>query len=142
MGGKMNKLLKYWLPPITWMIIIFAFSSRPTIAVSTIDWRDFFFKKTIHFFEFGILFFLYFRAIRNTIKISTFFKMSLLAFILAVLYGASDEFHQTFITGRTGTLRDAIIDASGAGVAWFGLWKLLPKAPKKLQTLAKSWQII
>lgn len=36
------------------------------------------------------------------------------AVVLAVLYGISDEFHQSFIAGRDPTVRDVVADAVGA----------------------------
>ncbi len=38
----------------------------------------------------------------------------LTAVLLSTLYACSDEFHQTFVSGRSGELRDVIIDAVGA----------------------------
>lgn len=38
----------------------------------------------------------------------------LIAFALCVLYAASDEFHQLFVGGRSGQLRDVVIDSCGA----------------------------
>lgn len=41
-------------------------------------------------------------------------KKSIIAIFLAMLYAASDEFHQLFVQGRTGSVRDVIIDSIGA----------------------------
>lgn len=41
-------------------------------------------------------------------------RLLLLAFALCVLYAASDEFHQLFVDGRSGQLRDVVIDSCGA----------------------------
>lgn len=41
-------------------------------------------------------------------------KRLLLAFAGAVLYGVSDEFHQSFVPGRTPDIRDITTDAIGA----------------------------
>ncbi len=47
-----------------------------------------------------------------------------LAVVLAGLYGATDEFHQSFILGRGSTALDVLIDSVGAtlgvlaGLAW------------------------
>jgi VanZ family protein len=120
--------------------LIYFFSSRPTVVVSEIYWPDFFFKKTIHLIEYGFLFVLLYRALKGTVK-RELFHLALFAFVLTVLYAASDEYHQTFITGRTGTLRDIIIDSFGAGLTWWAIWKWLPKAPKKLKLWAKKLQI-
>jgi Predicted integral membrane protein len=55
------------------------------------------------------------------------FLNSLTAFLLTVLYAASDEIHQTFVDGRSGELRDVLIDSSGALVGVF-LYLLIIRA--------------
>ena len=35
------------------------------------------------------------------------------AFVFSVFYAATDEYHQTFIQGRSGSLRDVLIDSIG-----------------------------
>jgi VanZ family protein len=51
------------------------------------------------------------------------------ALAIAVLYGASDEFHQLFVPSRVGSVADVLIDACGAvlGIAGFyatgALWR-------------------
>ena len=138
---KLKRLFKFWLPPLFWVLIIFLFSSRPTVVVSEIYWPDFFFKKTIHLIEYGILFTLFYRALKGTIK-KNLLRLASIAFLMTVFYAASDEYHQTLILGRTGTLRDIIIDSFGAGLAWLGIWRWLPKAPEKLKHWAKKLAII
>jgi len=39
------------------------------------------------------------------------------ALLAAVLYGASDEFHQSFVPGRTMTISDLLVDLIGASLA-------------------------
>jgi len=41
----------------------------------------------------------------------------IVAWSLALLYGISDEWHQSFVPGRTPDIRDVITDAAGAAVA-------------------------
>jgi VanZ family protein len=43
-----------------------------------------------------------------------------MALLMAVLFAASDEFHQSFVEGRTSTLRDVLIDALGSTLALLG----------------------
>lgn len=43
----------------------------------------------------------------------------LMAWGLAVLYGISDEFHQSFVPYRTPDIRDVLVDAIGAVI---GIW--------------------
>ena len=41
---------------------------------------------------------------------------------LAVLYAATDEFHQTFVPSREGCIRDVAIDSCGVALALLALW--------------------
>lgn len=109
---KWKKALRLWLPPILWMGIIFFLSSRPTIKTTEIYWQDFIIKKTAHFVEYAVLSFLYLRAFlgSKTLKKKSF----LLAFLISLVYAASDEYHQSFIPGREPRIRDVIIDSMGA----------------------------
>jgi VanZ family protein len=60
------------------------------------------------------------------------FRWVWLAAVLALLYGLTDEYHQTFVPGRSASLKDIITDgvgAMGAALAWFYLathWAKLP----------------
>lgn len=70
-------------------------------------------RKTAHFtlfFVLGILSFLNaeaFMICRVSLK-------ALYAWAFSVIYAASDEFHQLFVAGRAGQLRDVAIDSAGA----------------------------
>ena len=45
--------------------------------------------------------------------------IAVIALIICCLYSISDEYHQTFVPGRSGEVRDVCVDTSGAllGVA-------------------------
>jgi VanZ family protein len=49
-------------------------------------------------------------------------KTAAAALGIAVLYAATDEFHQNFVPNRTGSLKDVGIDTAGAllglGIVW------------------------
>jgi len=109
----MKKFLFYWLPPIVWMGIIFFLSSRQRIGISEIYIYNFVFFKTLHMIEYAMLFFMLFRAIHKTFNKLSQTHALILAMILALLYGITDEFHQTFVPTREGSIRDVGIDSIG-----------------------------
>ena len=80
-------------------------------------------RKTAHFLVFCSLGFCSFASVRSFfIESAKKFKNGLhTAFVLlfCLLYAATDEFHQLFVSGRSGEIRDVLIDLGGAvfGVA-------------------------
>lgn len=46
----------------------------------------------------------------------------LLGFLVAVVYGVTDEWHQLYVPGRHADLRDLRADAIGAGIAAMAVW--------------------
>lgn len=112
------KLLKYWLPPILWGLIIFSFSSLQVGSSNEIYWKDFLIKKTAHVVEYAILAVLLYRAMINSEvnKKKAFF----ISIIIAGLYGLTDEFHQSFTPGREPKIRDVFIDTIGGSLG--GIW--------------------
>jgi len=107
---------RYWLPPVLWMGVIFIVSAQPTLPYYPDTLLDLILKKAAHMIEYGILAFLLWRALsrgRGTLSWSALVT----AFVVSVLYAASDEYHQSFVPGRNGTPVDVGIDAVGALVA-------------------------
>jgi VanZ family protein len=135
-----RKVLKYWLPVIVWSLVIFYFSSLPTAPIAKIYWREFVIKKSAHVFEYAIYTALMYRALKESGVERK--EAGVYSIIMAILYGISDEFHQSFTPGRDPRMRDIIFDTIGASLAIYAIWKLLPKAPKKLKTWAKRLQLI
>jgi VanZ family protein len=66
--------------------------------------------------EYAGLCFLWWRALRNVAPQQ---RAVAAAWLIAVGYAATDEWHQTFVNGRHGSPVDVLIDAAGAGVAAF-----------------------
>lgn len=115
---------------VIWLVIIFIFSSQngsESTKTSGIFYniinifvKDVSIKPTVvlvirkiaHFTEYCILAILLLNVIKDYSNIN--YKTLLLAFILCLLYAASDEWHQTFIDGRSGQLIDVIIDSCGS----------------------------
>ena len=44
------------------------------------------------------------------------------ALLICLVYGATDEFHQTFVDGRSGEVRDVLFDELGALIAIVLIW--------------------
>ena len=102
-----------WLPPLALMGLIFYLSAQPDLSSGLGNW-DLFLRKGAHVTEYALLTFLWWRALGST---ATSPRNALLfAYAIAVAYAATDEFHQTFVTGRHGTPVDVLIDAIGAAI--------------------------
>ena len=78
-------------------------------------------RKTAHMIEYGILCFLWFEALGgcvsaagNGLRPSGIARGLGIPFLITVIYASTDEFHQRFVTGRTGKPADVLIDACGA----------------------------
>lgn len=111
----------FWLPTVIWMSVIFAFSDRPAVQASAIDWQDFAVKKTAHFVEYSILTFLLTYSLLKTSRLQLSQAVQT-AIVIAVLYAISDETHQAFIPGRGPAVRDVIIDTFGSLTTGFFLY--------------------
>ena len=100
-----------WLPAALMMLAIFAFSSLPADRIPYFGRLDFLFKKGGHAIGYAMLAAAYFHALPP--RLSLAYRL-MLAFFMALLFALSDEFHQSFVEGRTSTLRDVAIDSGGA----------------------------
>lgn len=105
-----QRITRRWLPLLAWMAVIFSFSAIPSLHVETFAWGDFILRKSAHITEYAVLAILTCRVFSHK-KTGRYLLAS---FCLAVLYAMSDEWHQTFVIGRTGALLDVAIDSFGA----------------------------
>ncbi len=124
----MKKRIFFIVLSILLMAAIFYFSDMPanqSNAVSkpmakSVGLSNSELRKIAHFVCFALLsgsiggFFTTFQKIRFP---------KTLAFLSTVLYAVTDEFHQSFVPGRSCELRDVLIDSSGA-LALLLLWAL------------------
>ena len=99
-----------WLPPIAVMAVIFALSAMPSDDVDR-GLAYLLLRKAAHFTEYALLAALWWRALRSRVTEST---ALLAALAIAVGYAITDEIHQTFVDGRTGSPVDVLIDTAGA----------------------------
>ena len=70
-------------------------------------------RKAAHFTEYAILAFLAARAFRTSPRPAVANHWFLASLVLVVAYALLDEFHQSFVPTRTGSIYDSLIDISG-----------------------------
>ena len=122
MTVKNSTQLAIWFPPLLWAAVIFTLSSLETIKVTELFFWDFLIKKSAHIFEYAVLFTLTFRATRRN---------WFLTYFLCIIYATSDEFHQSFVAGRTASVFDLAFDLSGMNIASYIIWKFYPSRREK-----------
>ena len=133
---------------ILWMIVIFSFSSADAnkstgtsdkVITTMIEIKDkitnnetpnnekeiivknssFYIRKIAHITEYLILGFLMFNLLKQYSVTNIYYAIG-----LSILYSCTDEFHQLFIRGRSGSIRDILIDSIGILIGTY-LYKLL-----------------
>ncbi|HEY8219171.1 MAG TPA: VanZ family protein [Methylobacter sp.] len=100
-------------------LLIYWLSNQPTLPVP----RLFAFQdKILHagaYFIMGVLAWRSFKHLLNRPM-----ALAVLSTTFCSLYGISDEWHQSFVDGRSSDIFDWVADTSGAGLAVFFLHKL------------------
>ena len=112
----MRTLLKsHFLWPALLGCAVFAASSCPVVSGLGFEGGD----KVAHFAVYGLLGTLLSRAWGPG------WRGALLALFTASLFGATDEWHQSFVPGRTADVMDWLADTSGAALAvgLYFLWR-------------------
>lgn len=145
----MVKKIVLWILTVLWAATIFSFSAQPATQsdeisegftkkiVRAIDVTNslteedvetiaenlnHFVRKTAHFFAYALLAVLLFLLFRE--YGFNLFHTMILAVAIAGLYACSDEFHQTFVPGRSGEIRDVGIDTTGALFGVLVIWTI------------------
>ena len=118
MNGENTGVTKWRVAALLWMTMIFALSSAAFAPKMSFDATlDFFgtinyvVRKCAHAGEFGVLMWLWFRALYP--QPFTLDKARRFAVSISLLYAASDEFHQSFVPERSGQASDVLFDAAG-----------------------------
>jgi hypothetical protein len=102
-----------WGPVVLQMIVIFIASSIPYLGALPGGMSD----KSGHGIGYGILGALLLRALSGGRLQSVTWPRVAAALVLATLYGISDEFHQSFVPGRSPDAMDVLADSIGAALA-------------------------
>jgi len=108
-----------WIPALLTMAAIFWFSSQPADELPVFSWADMIIKKSGHIIGYALLAFWYWYGLGMDQN------KRWLAWLLAIVYALTDEFHQTFVSGRNASLWDVVIlDNLGALISlWLaGKW--------------------
>jgi VanZ family protein len=133
-----HHVLKAWIALILWLIVIAIESTTYLSSDHTgrflypvlhylfrIDYASFepyhaFIRKAGHVFGYGLLSILLFRAWRETLPDSSgarwTFRWANIAVLGTALVASLDEWHQSYLPSRTGTVHDVILDTC-AGIA-------------------------
>jgi VanZ family protein len=138
--------LKYWLPLLCWMGLIFSasgdthsyehsslfvepllrwlFPHMPEAQIHTIHHL---LRKCAHLTEYAVLAMLLWRGVHKPSKNNPRawnWREVRLVMLAVMLYAATDEFHQRFVLNRTSLVSDVVIDTVGAAVGLLALWIL------------------
>ena len=97
------------------MAAIFAFSSIPSTEMPRFGLMDFLIKKGGHALGYGLLALTYLRGLKGERR-EVVSRRLFVAWLLATLYSATDEFHQSFVPGRHPAVTDVMIDSIGAAL--------------------------
>jgi VanZ family protein len=135
--------LKFWLPVMVWMSLMFAGSSdlmsaqntsriigpllrwlNPEVSDETIRGIQFAIRKCAHLTEYAVLALLLWRARKSSLKGTGSFRSSaIFAILVSAAFAATDEAHQHFVASRQASVWDVLLDTGGAMLAMAGLWK-------------------
>lgn len=135
--------MREWVPVIVWAAAIFWFSTdtfsgdhtRPIIVgvlhilmpvarEQTLLTLHAIIRKCAHVGEYFLFGVLVFRAVRGP-RSGWRLRWACMAILLAALYAASDEFHQSFVPSRGPAIGDVVLDTEGAIASQVGTWLLL-----------------
>jgi VanZ family protein len=142
-GTWRNRLWRYG-PVVVWVGLIFFASTGnmsasntsriirplllwlfPGITDASLLQAHFFVRKAAHFTEYAVLALLAARAFLTSSNEKLKRRWQAAAFALAAACALLDEYHQSFLPSRTGTIYDSLIDMSGgaAALALLALWR-------------------
>jgi VanZ family protein len=107
------RLLWLWGPAAAMMVLIFFASAIPNVGPLPGQVSD----KTAHFAAYALLAAFVLRALASARLDAVSARGAVWAWLVAAAYGASDEWHQRLVPGRTPSAADWLADAAGAAFA-------------------------
>ncbi|OGX15752.1 MAG: hypothetical protein A2166_03235 [Omnitrophica WOR_2 bacterium RBG_13_41_10] len=106
----MIKFSKYWLPVVLYAILIFYISSISGERIPQLFQGD---DILAHITEYFIFALLLIRAFKAYLIKQVYLVRLLWVLTVGVLYAVSDEWHQSFVPGRTASFFDLGTDSIG-----------------------------
>jgi VanZ family protein len=104
--SETSSLKRGWLWPLVIALLIFSATTRSTVAGPHVQHFD----KVAHFFVYGLLATLVCRQGRG-------WRAAGWSLLAVSVFGATDEWHQYYVPGRSCELGDWIADTTGAALA-------------------------
>ena len=101
----------------------------PGVSEASLMQAHFLVRKTAHFTEYALLALLAARAFRTSSRPALGRRWWLSSFALVACVALADEYHQSFLPARTGSVYDVLLDMSGgaAALACAALWLALAR---------------
>jgi len=103
------------LPPLAVMAVIFYLSSQPG-AADYATW-EVVLRKLGHVTGYALLALAWWRAFRGLLRTGRGLAAFVAAGAASLAYAITDEIHQTFVSGRSGTPADVLVDSVGIAAA-------------------------
>lgn len=155
MNSDRKQLIKTWIAAILWLILITIESTDWLSSTNTgrilypllhyltgVDpirfllWNDYI-RKAGHIAGYFGLSLLLYRAWHATIPLGHLYRWSIqwarISFFMTALVACLDEWHQTYIASRTGSLEDVILDSTAAFAAQVAIfaWAYIQGHPRR-----------
>lgn len=128
MAGSRHAVPVWFLPVFAWMGVIFALSSRQRFPGPGGLWDDVL-AVLAHLFLFGTLAILMLIAVSRLGPVT--WRTAIGVVVAVMVYGVSDEIHQSFVPGRSASVFDVVVDTTGASLIAF-VWLVLARSRCRL----------
>lgn len=151
MGSSLLRKIRHWIPAALAVLMIAIESTVWLSSDNTSRWLlpiwvhlfgpisperwavvHHYIRKTGHFTGYGLVSLCFFHGWRKTLQVaetgirSLWIRASVLAVGCTIMVASADEFHQTFLPGRTGRPMDVCIDTCGAITAQVLVLVIMP----------------
>ena len=142
--SKLRGFVKYWLPILLWLALIFTASSDeqsaerssriigplvhwlfPHLSEGKVQDVVTVVRKWAHVTEYAVLTWLFWRAVRKPVRAEPRpwnWREAGMVLVCVALFAISDEIHQAFVPTRQASPWDVMIDATGAVLGLLAIW--------------------